>query len=223
MVAGQLILEDTVLGDFDAYYLEDPDYDDESGAALVLKTAVSAWVDETGAISPPRKEIGPIVYLQSTTVGVRLSFIETEDGTRYAFFSQELSDIGEVLSQSPDGKLLSYQIDFGEAHVYIVDLKPLKYIRLYVDYERIPVIDIPWESKGLALRARPASVPATAVIAFGSLGGAAGVSSTTSFARASTGTGYDIIAQMDFSEEQLQDHVYGSEAEVLVDFEDVDP
>jgi hypothetical protein len=223
LVDAQLVLEDTVLGDFDIYYLEDPDYDEESGAALVLKTAVSAWVDETGAVNPPRKEIGPIAYLQSTTVGVRLSFIETEDGTRYAFFSQELSDVGEVLSQSPDGKLLSYQIDFGEDHVYIVDLKPFKHIRLYVDYGRTPVIDIPWESKGLALRSRPADVPVSAVIAFGSLGGDAGVSSTTAFARASIGTGYDIIAQMDFTEEQLQDHVYGSEAEVLVDFEDVDP
>lgn len=219
----RLLIESNTLGFYDIYSFADPDYTDESGAMLYFKGKVTDWTDASGAVNPPRQEFGPIAYLDATTVGAQLRFVESETGKKYVFVSSELDDVADVLAQNEEGRLLSAEFDFTEDHVYLFVLKPFHHIRLYVDYLETPIIDVPWASKGAAFRTPPTNLPAGAVVAFGSLGENAGVRFETAFARASIGTGYDFVITPTFSEEDLVDHIYGSEAEILVDFEDVDP
>jgi hypothetical protein len=210
-------------GEFDIYHISDPDYDEESGASIWLKGKVSAWTDEFGAVSPPRKEIGPIAFLASTTVGVQLYFVESETGRRFVYLPRQLDDVVDVMAQNVEGARISAELDFTEFHAYQLVLKPFQHIRLYVDYSTAPAIEIPWESASIAMRTFPTNVPPTSTIAFGSLGEESGVEFDFSFVRASIGTGYDLIIRQNLAEEDLQNHVYGSEAELLTDFEDVDP
>lgn len=219
----RLTIDSDSVGDYDIYYYEDTDYEEESGSVLLLKGKVDAWTDSSGAINPPRQEIGPIGFLEVTTVGVQLHFVESETGKRYVYFSSELSDVNDVLAQNEEGRRISHEINFGEDHVYMVLVQPRKWVRLYVDYSATPVVDVEWISRGLVDRTRPINLPASATVAFGSLGENSGVELDMAFSRASLGAGYDLSVQLDVSEDDLQDHVYGSQAKTLIDFEDVDP
>jgi hypothetical protein len=213
----------TTPGDYDIYYFEDVDYDPDSGAAVYFKGKVTAWTDDVGAVNPPRQEIGPILHITSTTDGMQLRFTKTETGRCFAYLSGDDTDFTDVLAQNEDGVRISTEIDFQEDHVYILVLKPFQHIRLYIDYSTEPAIDIPWESKGLVFRPFPTNLPPSATIGFGSLGEDSGVQMEWAFARASIGTGYDLVIFPQLTEEERVAHVYGSEAEVLIDFEDVDP
>lgn len=219
----RLEIDATTTGDYDIYYIEDADYDPDSGAAIYFKGKIMSWTDAGAAVDPPRQEIGPVVHLTSTTDGVQLRFVETETGRCYAYLSTNDTDINDVVAQNDDGKRISAELNFREDHSYILVLKPFNHIRLYVDYATEPLIDIPWESKGLGFRSFPTNLPATATVGFGSLDEDRGVRMEFAYARASLGTGYDLVITPQLTESQRVDHVYGSEAEILIDFEDVDP
>lgn len=219
----RLRLDCDISGSYDIYYIEDANYDEQSGATIFLKGKVTRWTDETGAVNPPRKPIGPIAFLASTTVGPQLYFVESETGKRYVYLPQENNDVADVLARNAAGLRISAELDFGSDHVYMLVLKPNQHIRLYVDYSPTPIIDIPWSSKGIGMRSFPTNMPASAVAGFGSLGENNGVDVEIAYGRVSLGTGYDLVVTPMLAEADLHDHVYGSEAELLVDFEDLDP
>ncbi len=208
-------------GTYDIYWIEDTTLADTSGAVVVFKAQVTGWTDAAGAVNPPRSEFGPIAAV-STELGVasaQLRFVVAEDGTAYAFLSNEESDYADVLAQNADGLAISTEIDISSAHAFMLEVCPRQYVRLYVDGSTTPAIEVAWPSSG-ALRANPTYMPATAAVAFGSLGEDTGVACTFHYARASVGRGYDISATLDVDEDDLQDRVYGSTADLFVDVQD---
>jgi len=211
----------TAVGAYDIYSITDATYDATSGAAVLFKARVTAWTDTSGATSPPRSEFGPIAAIRTTTVAAQVRFVVADDGTAYVFLSNEESDYLDVLAQNSTGSAISAEIDLDVAHVYLLDVKPFNHIRLYLDYATTPAIDMAWPASG-ALRALPTNMPVDAVVAFGSLNEDAGVACSFAFARGSIGRGYDFKITTDVTESELQDHVYGSVADLVIDVQDED-
>jgi len=220
---GRLEVDATVVGDYDIYYFEDPDYVEDSGLTLLLRLQVLGWTSADGASAPPNSEVGPAAFLLTESAGVQLYFVESTAGTQYVFLRHDADDIGKVLTQTEEGVRISAEVNFREEHVYLLVVKPFHHIRLYIDYDTVPAIDVPWNSRSLVLGGIPPQVPGTAIGAFGSLMDTQGIQAKTAFARFSVGTGYDLQALVTFDNPTLVEHVYGSAAAILIDFEDVDP
>ena len=218
----ELELDCTAAGAYDIYYISDATYDATSGAGVVFRTAVASWTDDEGASSPVRVEFGPIAAVRTTTVAAQVFFVQDADGTSYVYLSRETSDLADVLAQNADGKAISATIDLGTAHVFFLDVKPFKYVRLYVDHAPVPAIDVPWSAAGTVLRSLPTNMPAGAVVAVGSLGEDTGVEITFDFFRATTGRGYDLTTGLLITEDELQSGMYGASAELMVDVQDED-
>jgi hypothetical protein len=218
-----LFLDNTTPGAYDIYSISNPEYDETSGGVVFLKGAVQRWTDSDGAANPPRKEIGPIAAIRMGPRMVQLFFVESEDGRRYAYLPGSNTDVYEVLNRSAEGRAISAEIDFGVEHVYLLEVRPFCYYRLYIDYQKDPIIEIPWASKGIAERLPPTNMPPAASLAIGSLGENSGVEVELAFFRAAFGTGYDVRIQPRFSDEELNAHIYGSEQVLALDFEDQDP
>jgi hypothetical protein len=192
-----------------------------TGAAVIFKAKVAAWTDAAGAASPPRSEFGPIAAVRTSTVAAQVRFVSGDDGVAYVFLSNEESDYLDVLAQNTVGAAISAEVDLSVAHVYLLDVRPFQYVRLYLDYSTTPAIDVSWPAAG-ALRTLPTNMPSGAVIAVGSMDESAGVSCEISFARGSIGRGYDFKITTDVTEDELQDHVYGSVADLVIDVQDED-
>jgi len=219
---GQLELDSDSAGEHDIYYIEDSTYDATSGAAAIFRAEVAAWTDASGSSSPPRSEFGPIAAVRTTTVAAQVFFVQAAGGETYVYLSQQSSDVSDVLAQNEAGRALSAEIDLSEAHSFILDVKPYQYIRLYIDYDPEPAIEVLWASSSEGLRSLPTNMPATAVVAVGSLGEDTGVQVTFDFFRASIGTGYDLRVQLDVAEAELQDNVYGADVDLFIDVQDED-
>jgi hypothetical protein len=211
----------TAAGAYDIYSIEDSTYDATSGAAAFIKVKVTGWTDASGAASPLRSEFGPVLVLRAGSTGAGLRFIVNDDGVAYVFLSNEESDYLDVLAQNAAGVAISAEIDLSTAHVFLVDVKPLQYIRLYIDYSTTPAIEAEWPATTL-LRSLPTNLPANSVIAFGSLNEDAGVACEVAFLRGGVGRGYDIKATLSVSEAEMQASVYGSTADVYIDVQDED-
>ena len=212
----------TAAGAFDIYYLDDATYDATSGAALIFEASISKWTDSSLAASPPRSEFGPIAAIRTTTVAAQLYFVRDLTGTVFLYLSSDASDVSDVLAQNAAGRSRSIAIEEDTEHLYILDVKPFHSIRVYLDRDPVPVIDIPWAESSSSLRALPTNMPGTAVVAVGSLGEDAGVEIAFANFRASIGRGYDFHVTPVFSEEEMQEHVYGASAVLLLDVQDED-
>ena len=208
-------------GAYDIYSVEDVTYDTTSGASAFIKIKVLGWTDAVGAVNPLRSEFGPVLVLRTGVTGAGLRFIVNDDGTAYVFLSNEESDYADVLAQNAAGVAISAEIDLSTAHVFLLDVKPLQHIRLYIDYATVPTIEAKWPASTL-LRALPANMPTDAVIAFGSLDESTGVACEISFLRGGVGRGYDIKATLSVPEAEIQASVYGSTADVYIDAQDED-
>lgn len=220
-VASGLSIDCTSIGAYDIYSVTDATYDETSGAAVLFRAQVTSWTDTTGAVRPPRSEFGPVALVRTTDVAVQVCFVLGEDGTTYVYLSNEVSDVTDVLAQNDTGKAISAAIDLSVAHTYLLDVRPLQHVRLYVDYGLTPVIEAAWPASGTMLEL-PANVPVDAVVAFGSLEEDAGVAVIFDFCRNSIGRGYDFAVNPVVTETDLQAHVYGATASVLVDVTDED-
>jgi hypothetical protein len=211
----------TAAGAYDIYSVEDLTYDVTSGASAFIKIKVLGWTDAVGAADPLRSEFGPVLVLRTGVTGAGLRFVVNDDGTAYVFLSNEESDYANVLAQNAAGVAISAEIDLSVEHVFLLDVKPLQYVRLYIDYATTPAIEEGWPASTL-LRSLPSNMPEDAVIAFGSLDESAGVACEISFLRGGIGRGYDIKATLSVSEAEMQASVYGSTADVYIDAQDED-
>jgi len=221
LAGGALALDCTAVGAYDIYYIDDATFDATSGGAVIFKATISTWTDTAGAASPVRSEFGPVALVRTTTVAAQVRFVVSDDGTAYVFLSNEDDDYLDVLAQNAAGQAISSEIDLSAAHVYMLDVKPLKYVRLYLDYSIAPAIEVAWPASG-ALRELPSNLPGSAVVAFGSLNEEAGVAVSFAWARASVGRGYDMKVTLSVDEADVQAKVYGSLADLLVDVQDED-
>lgn len=221
LIADDLEIDCAVAGAYDVYYIDDATYDETSGAALIFKATVAAWTDAAGASSPVRSEFGPIALVRTSTVAAQVRFAVTDDGVAYVFLSNEDDDYLDVLAQNTAGQSISAEIDLDTAHVYLLDVKPRQYVRLYLDYATEPAIEVAWPASG-ALRELPAIVAPTAVVAWGSLDENSGVKCTFPWVRASIGKGYDMKVNLSVAGADLQSKVYGSLVDLLLDVQDED-
>lgn len=223
LVSDALRVTDDTVGEYDIYYLTDSTFDFTSGAAAVARFKLLTWVDGEGAYSPIRTEIGPVMAIRADTgVSVQLFFTQDEEGVFYAYLPGGNSDIGEVLAQSSRGRLISARVDLTEARVFFLDVKPTQWVRLYVDFEPEPVIEIPWTTYTGVVRSDPTNMPASAVVALGSLGENAGVDGYFDFFRASIGRGYDFLLAPKVDGDTLLNSIYGSLTSILIDVQDED-
>jgi hypothetical protein len=219
--ATSTLVDCTAVGAYDVYSIEDATYDATSGAAAFIRVKVTGWTDAVGAASPLRSEFGPVLAIRTDTTAAGLRFVVNDDGTAYVFLSNEESDYLDVLAQNAAGVAISAEIDLDTDHVYLLDVKPLQHIKLYIDYSTTPAIEAAWPAATL-LRTRPTHMPANAVIAFGSLNEDAGVACEVSFLRGGIGLGYDFKVTLDVPEAEMQASVYGSTADVYIDVQDED-
>jgi len=211
----------TAVGAYDIYSVTDTTYGATSGAAVLFKARIGDWVDSAGATNPLRSQFGPIAAVRTSTVAVQLWFVTDSEGTTYAFLPSTSTDYLDVLAQNVVGRAISAEIDLSAEHVFLLDVKPLQHVRLYIDELDAPVLDVAWPAE-ITLRGLPTYMPASAVVAVGSLNEDAGVECTLYYARASIGRGYDFSITIDVSEEDLQDRVYGSLVDLNIDVQDED-
>lgn len=219
--AGLVIDCSATVGAYDIYYVTDTTYDEESGVSAMVRGFLYGWTDAGGATSPVRAEAGPILALRTSTVSAQLRFVALEDGRLFAYLSNEESDYLDVLAQNTAGRAISTEVDGDLPHTYHLEVLPYNHVRLYLDGDKQPSIDVAWPATG-ALRDMPTHVPGTAVVAFGSLDENCGVKFIFSYVSAGIGKGYDFSAAPSLSEEDLLSRVYGSRVEVLVDVRDED-
>ena len=220
----RLVLEPTLVGDYEIYSITDPNYGEASGATWVAKLQITKRVDATGT-NTVRQAFGPVLLTAFDATAVMLYFVQVESGAIYAFIpgADFDSDLSSVISQNERGRAIATEVDVSELTVFILEAKPYNYIRLYLNYSSSPSIEIAWGASGFDLPAFPTHVPAGTSVAFGFLSEDSALTMEIAFARVSLGTGYDVAVHLDSSEEVLQSHIYGSDVEVLVDFEDADP
>lgn len=186
------------------------------GGALYFKFLLVSWADANYASSPYSSEIGPIVAVAiSDNFSADLCLVRTMDAD-YVYIRNEDGGLSDVLAQGEIGKLISAKIDLGVKHSFLLDVKPGRYVRLFVDLDSDPAIDIPWDQFSL----RPSILPAGAVCGFGSINPDAAVSGTFSFCRAGRGRGYDLRASVTSSDDVLIAWAYDSHATLLTDLED---
>lgn len=222
VVSGRYEIDSATAGDWIAYSQTSADYDDEAGAWVYLAGKVEAWTDVLGASDPKNSQIGPVAMLPYSTKGINLEFVETNLGTRYVYIPGNLITLSDVIAQNANGQLVSAPIDFTTDHSYMVVMKFFSWVRVYIDHASTPAIDIPWAS--LSQLERPAHLAVLAAgtyVLFGSLDDEAGMDVSLSYARGGYGEGYDISALHNIDEDTLVARVYGSDVDVLTDFEDV--
>jgi len=198
-------------------------YAQDGGAWARFYGSVGAWTDSLGSSSPAASQIGPVALLPyGTTKGISLCFTQSATGTRYVYVPGLLATLGDVLEQNAVGVLISAPVDFTDAHTYLVILKHYAWVRVFLDDQTVPVIDIPWASLSKLERpAHLAALPAGTYALIGSLGLGYGVDASLTRVRAGYGEGYDFSVTHVIDEETLQERVYGSNADMVVDFEDV--
>lgn len=223
-VADRLELTASAVGDYEVYSLVDSGYGEASGATWFAKLKISSRMDSSGT-NTVRKAFGPVLLTAFDATAAMLYFVQTDSGTVYAFIpgADMASDLSAVIAQSERGRDISTALDVSVDTVFIMEAKPYNYIRLYVNYSSTAVIEIPWGSEGFSLPTFPTPVPLGTSVAFGMLSDESALTMEVAFARVSLGTGYDVAVHLDASETVLQNHIYGSDVDILVDFQDADP
>ena len=223
-VSSVLTLDAASVGRYDIYSISDTTYSDLSGAAAHFHMSLDAWVDSEGALNPLRTAIGPVAAVRTSTVAVQVYFTRLGDGSFRVYLPSEDADLQDVLDQTALGQLISAPVDMSLStpRTFLLVVKPRNFVRLFLDNNPEPVIDVPWSSVGAVEKALPANMPSDAVLAFGSLGEETGVAASFYHFRGSLGEGYDLAVTPQLTEAELQSHVYGSTADVLIDVFDKD-
>lgn len=220
-------------GGYDYYYLSptSSEYDaTESGITALFKVKVTDWVDKLGVASSTRVETAPIVAIyggeedsDGNGLFVLLQFVQNSSGETYIYFAQDTDDYLSVLNQDELGSKYSALVDPTEDHVYMLSYQPGAHIQLFVDFGPVPVIDIEWIDKDGLLRESPNStLDPDRVVAFGSISEEAAISCEIAYFRVSIGQGFDFEVTLDIDSTEVEESVYDSEADTLVDIMDED-
>jgi len=188
-----------------------------AAGALFFRLHLSEWSNIYGAPSPTNSEIGPIAAIAVGDVySVHMCLVQSSSGQGFAYLRTESGILADVLAQNPVGKKVSALVDLSTPHSYFLDVRPGKYVRLYIDFDSEPSINIPWDQFLLA----SSILPSGAVAAFGSLNPDCPITGTYSFCRSGRGRGYDVRATLRIPEESILLWAYDSHATLLVDLED---
>ena len=145
-----------------------------------------------------------------------LCLTRSGSGQSFVYINTQASILPEVLAQSPSGKKVSASVDMGVPHTYFFDVRPGKYVRLYIDFDSDPAINVPWDEFVLS----SSVLPSGAVAGFGSINPDSPLTGTFSFCRSGRGRGYDVRASLRISEDAIVTWAYDSHATLLVDLED---
>lgn len=218
----RLEVDATEVGAYDIYSFASLGYGDESGATAYFKVQILQWTDSIGTTSPPAKEFGPVAAVVVGGTAVQVFFVQSLEGASFVYLPNVEGDVVDVLAQNETGKRISAPVDLSVAHVFTLRVDPRSGIQLYMDYGKVPVIEKPWINRELVLRSLPTNLGASEVAAFGSLGEFAGVKAQFAFVRVSEGIGYDLNITQHLTDAELEDHIYGSSAEVFIDVQDED-
>jgi len=235
LIRHTLLIDPLTYANFHYYSLlfTDTEYiADETGITVLAKLHVNTWWDQFGVAESVRIPTSPVIAIDAgDDLFLQMQFVAAESGEKFVYFSQDAQDYIEVLNQTELGIKISSPIDFKETHTYQVAYKPGNHVRLYIDYSDTPVIDIPWEDKDVVARQGQNSnlTSATASVAFGSISeanitashpGAIGLD--IELVAVSLGSGFDFKCSLDLDQSDLEDKVYGAQANVLVDVMDND-
>jgi len=204
----------------------------ETGVTVLAKLRVNTWWDQFGVSESVRIPISPVIAIDTgDDLFMQMQFVRSESGESFVYFSQDAQDYLEVLNQTELGAKISAPVDFTETHAYQVSYKPGAHIRLYLDYSDTPSIDIPWEDNDVVSRQSQNSnlLSSTASVAFGAIAeanvtdshpGAIGLD--IELVAVSLGSGFDFTCNLALEQDDLEDKVYGAQANVLVDVTDMD-
>jgi hypothetical protein len=214
--ASRLLVDSDTAGAYDIYYVADTDYEEETGAAAFCKFLLDSWTNAAGDASPPRSEIGPFMAIRLTTtsaIGVRLT--QTESGKTVAYLA---GTPGQALLED----VPSVEIDPTISNVFLLEVRPRTWVRLYLNYSATPAIEVRWDDRATVASTAPTNLPVNGVLAFGSLNEDAGLLGLVSYLRGAIGTGYDVAARLLTTEAEQNAYVYGAQVDIVADFEDKD-
>ena len=202
-----------------------------SGISVLLRAEIGNITDQFGDVNTVRIPSPALLGISSTATGyIQLQFVKSEDGSEtFAFVSQDAQDYKEVLNPTSEtGQLISTSIDPTAEHYYLLSYQPGKGLRLFIDFESEPSIDIPWEDVSVASKADVDDLLSGLTVAIGSI-------PTLSFgtkynrmdvdlrmAAVCLGSGYDYAVTLGASRETLESKIYGTKANTFIDFLDTD-
>ena len=202
-----------------------------SGISVLLRAKIGDITDQFDQVNAVRIPSPALLGISSTATGyIQLQFVKSEDGSEtFAFVSQDAQDYKEVLNPTSEtGQLISTSIDPTAEHYYLLSYQPGKGLRLFIDFESEPSIDIPWEDVSVASKADVDDLLSGLTVAIGSI-------PTLSFgtkynrmdvdlrmAAVCLGSGYDYAVTLGASRETLESKIYGTKANTFIDFLDTD-
>lgn len=202
-----------------------------SGISVLFRAKIGDITDQFGQVNAVRIPSPALLGISSTATGyIQLQFVKSEDGSEtFAFVSQDAQDYKEVLNPTSEtGQLISTSIDPTTEHYYLLSYQPGKGLRLFIDFESEPSIDIPWEDVSVASKADVDDLLSGLTVAIGSI-------PTLSFgtkynrmdvdlrmAAVCLGSGYDYAVTLGASRETLESKIYGTKANTFIDFLDTD-
>lgn len=201
-----------------------------SGISVLLRAKIGVVTDQFDNGNPVRIPSPALIGLSSTPTGyVQLQFVTSESLETFVFVSQDSQDYKEVLNPTSEaGQLISAQIDPTVEHYYLLAYQPGKGLRLFIDFEGEPSIDIPWEDVSAASKADLDNLMSGLTVSIGSI-------PTLSFgskynrmdvdlrmAAVCLGSGYDYAVTLGASRETLESKIYGTKANTFIDFLDTD-
>lgn len=203
----------------------------ETGIAVLVQAQVLDITDQFEQINPVRI---PSPALLSIDVGndrfLQLQFVTTEDGSEtFMFMCQDAQDYLEVLNpESEFGRLISSPIDLSVEHFFLVTYLPGKGIRVFVDFEEEPSIDISWLDKDAVgkadvddrLASTTVAVGSIPTLKYGSVYNRMDVNLRS--AAVGVGSGYDYAVTLAPTRSVLESKIYGARANVFIDFTDTD-
>jgi hypothetical protein len=203
-----------------------------SGISVLFRAKIGDITDQFDQVNAVRIPSPALLGISSTATGyIQLQFVTSEDGSEtFAFVSQDAQDYKEVLNPTSEtGQLISTSIDPTTEHYYLLSYQPGKGLRLFIDFESEPSIDIPWEDVSVASKADVDDLLSGLTVAIGSI-------PTLSFgtkynrmdvdlrmAAVCLGSGYDYAVTLGASRETLESKIYGTKANTFIDFVDTDP
>lgn len=201
-----------------------------SGISVLFRAKIGDITDQFDQENPVRIPSPALVGLSSTSTGyVQLQFVTNESSETFVFVSQDAQDYKEVLNPTSEtGQLISASIDPTVEHYYLLAYQPGKGLRLFIDFESEPSIDIPWEDVSVASKADvdnllnglTVSIGSIPTLSFGSKYNRMNVD--LRMAAVCLGSGYDYAVTLGASRETLESKIYGTKANTFIDFLDTD-
>jgi hypothetical protein len=211
----------------------------ETGITVLLGASLEGWRDQHGVDIGIRVPTSPMMAIHvGNGLYAQLQFVRSATHEMFVFLSQDHQDYLEVLNRTELGELISAPLPINplavnlQDHTYILSYRPGAHVRLYLDYSMEPVIDIPWKDKDVVARTscNPVElVPEKATVAIGSISSASipdsnpgPITFSVSMAAVSLGSGFNYSCALDLDDVTMEDKVYSTSANILIDVRDRD-